>query len=55
MSKVLVIEVSDDFDLGTAIRAVEDAVGGFPEKVRVYGAIREDAEKVLDVFAIPGP
>jgi hypothetical protein len=50
MAKVLVLQLPDDADLTAAIRAVEASLGVLPQGSRVFGAIREDADRVLAVF-----
>jgi hypothetical protein len=50
MTKVLVIELPDQTDLAAALRATEAALGSLPINARVFGAIREDTERVLAVF-----
>ncbi len=63
MSKVLVIELPDDADLNMALRAVNAAIGSVIRPAindaTAYGAIREDADRVLNVFrkvvATPDP
>lgn len=54
MSKVLVIELADNVDLNMALRAVNAAIGSVIgpaiNDATAYGAIREDADRILSVF-----
>ncbi len=54
MSKLLVLEVSDDADLTEVVSAIRVATEPPLHATRAFVAIREDAAKILSVFE-PSP
>jgi hypothetical protein len=50
MARVIVLELPDDVEFAAVLRTVEGSLGQLPEGCRVFGAIREDADAVLQVF-----
>jgi hypothetical protein len=54
MSKLLVLELDDDADLTEVIHAIRAATDPPLHAIRVFVAIREDADRVLAVFT-PDP
>jgi hypothetical protein len=50
MSKVLVIELPDETDLTSTIKAMNAVQVANIERCRVFAAVGEDAEAVLAVF-----
>ena len=54
MAQVIVLEFPDEVDGFTqAVEAVRAALPELPSGSRVHVAIREDAQRVLDVFGLP--